>query len=54
LLRRPNWLRDQELHLATPAYEAGLTLGLPASEFWQPPWVTIPPVPGSPPGLARL
>ena len=34
LLPRQNWLRDQELHLATPAYEAGLTLGLPASEIW--------------------
>ena len=30
LLPRQNWLRDQELHLATPAYEAGSTLGLPA------------------------
>ena len=39
LLPRQNWLRDQELHLATPAYEAGSTLGLPAL---------------SPPGLARL
>jgi len=34
LLPRPNWLRDQELHLTTPAYEADLTLGLPASEIW--------------------
>ena len=30
LLPRQNWLQDQELHLATPAYEAGSTLGLPA------------------------
>ena len=29
LLPRQNWLRDQELHLATPAYEAGSTLGFP-------------------------
>jgi hypothetical protein len=34
LLPRQNWLRDQELHLAAPAYEAGLTLGFPALEIW--------------------
>jgi hypothetical protein len=30
LLSRQNWLRDRELHPAAPAYEADLTLGLPA------------------------
>ena len=28
-----NWLRDRELHPAAPAYEARLTLGLPAHYF---------------------
>jgi hypothetical protein len=29
-LRQLGWLRDRELHPAAPAYEAELTLGLPA------------------------
>ncbi len=44
LLPRQNWLRDQELHLATPAYEAGSTLGLPALGLRSHPFQAVRPV----------
>src|SRR5260370_7369607 len=69
LLPRQNWLRDQELHLATPAYEPGSPLGLPAlrnlvaavgydpTPSRQPPrsraLITPPRPPAPPPALSR-